>query len=240
MLTNLIYFYINLVSKHRVGLPIWAKLTNVFSIILQVQFSFPPDVYLSSPVIVAQEREKRSAFPGRAMMFHGYFGNGGHPYRYPVTSHDGRSHDPQGAMSAFAEGDSISAGSAYYGGRRAADCRNCNGAKKPANVNGNKRRENGYANENGNRRPTNGNGFQQHEVPRDSPAANNPINGNGEEQIPAGGHEVSYPDDKGSGYLEDQPAAEESPKREPVPPVAPNLPATPEDPKKGTIKLFET
>ena len=56
-------------------------------------------------------------------MFHGYFGSGGHQsYPNPVTSHHGydnhnnRPYDPQGSMTAFASGNTISTGSSYYGG----------------------------------------------------------------------------------------------------------------------------
>jgi hypothetical protein len=144
-------------------------------------------------------------------------------------------------MTAFAAGDSGSAGSAYFGsGGGGSGCRNCNGAKKPANVNGNKKKGNGQVNGNGNRHPTNGNGFHQHEAPADTPAVNNdPVDENAEEQKPVAGHDVGYPNDNGNGYLGDQPAAEETPKGETVPPAAPTLPAAPEGHKKGTIKLFK-
>ncbi|XP_021931224.1 uncharacterized protein LOC110835378 isoform X2 [Zootermopsis nevadensis] len=194
-------------------------------------------VYLSSPIIMV--REKRSAYPGRAMMFHGYFGNGGHPYRNPATPHEGydrhngRSYDPQGTMTAFASGDTVSTGSAYYGNRGGSDCRHCNGAKKPDDANGNKKKGNGHVNGNGNRHSINGNGFHQHEVPSDTPApSNNPIDGN-EEQKPVGGYDVGYPNDNGNGYFGDQPAAEETAKGESVPPSAPTFPAATEGPKKG-------
>ncbi|KAJ9593043.1 hypothetical protein L9F63_027715, partial [Diploptera punctata] len=89
------------------------------------------------PVILAQVREKRSPFPGRAMMFHGYFG---HPHNGYGT-HNGRSYDPQGAMTAFAAGDSVSAGSSYYGHGGGYDCSNC-GVQKPSN--GNDKNGNGF------------------------------------------------------------------------------------------------
>lgn len=213
----------------------------MFTTILPVEFSIAADVvYWSSPVAVAQLRAKRSAYPGRAMMFHGYFGNGGHPYSNPMTPHEGygrhngRSYNPQGAMTAFAAGDSVSAGSAYYGNGGGFVCRNCNGAKKPSNVNGSKKKGNGHG------QAANGNGSQQHEVPSDTPAvSNNPIDENGEEQKSVGGQGVGYPNDNGNGYLGHQPAVEETPKGQTVSPAAPNLPAAPEGPKEGMIKLLE-
>lgn len=164
-------------------------------------------------------------------MIHGYFGNGGHPYHNPVTlqhgydRHNGRSYDPQKALTAFAAGDTVSAGSSYYGGGGSRHCRDCNGASKPGNGKGN-------AHSNGNGHPTNGNGFHQYAVPSHTPATNDkPVNVNGQQKPKV--EEVGYPDANGNGadnggYPVDQPAAEET-----LPPAAPTLPATTEAPKKG-------
>ncbi|XP_069675247.1 uncharacterized protein [Periplaneta americana] len=224
-------------------------------------------IYLGSPVILTQVREKRSAYPGRAMMFHGYFGSAGHPYhnappQQSYDRHNGRSYDPQGAMTAFAAGDAVSAGSSYYGGGGGGgyDCSNCNGAKKPAPANGNGNgHKNGNGNGNGHEHANgngngnghangngNGNGFHQHEVPSDVPIVNEkPVNGNGAEQKPledgypnvngGNGAENEVPLENGGeeGYLGDQPAAEETPKGETLPPAAPTPAAAPETPKKA-------
>jgi len=196
-------------------------------------------MYISSPVEVPPLRPKRSAFPSRAMMFHGYFGSGGrHPYPNPVTSHHGydshnnRPYDPQGSMTAFAAGNTISTGSSYYGGSGGGgggsglDCRNCDSAKKPANGNGPS---------NGNGLSTNGKGDHQHEVPSDIPATDKkPVNANGQEQTPIWNQDVGYPNGNGNGdYLGDQPVAEEVPKGDNLPAVSPNIPADPEGAKKG-------
>lgn len=192
-------------------------------------------VHISSPITEAQIREKRSAFPGRAMMIHGYFGSGGHPYHNPVAlqhgydRHSGRSYDPQRALTAYAAGDTVSAGSSYYGGGGGLPCRNCNGANKPDNGNKKNGNGNGNAHSNGNGHPTNGNGFQQHTVPSHTLATNDkPVNGNGQ-QKPKEEEEVGYPNGaENGGYPGDQPPAEGT-----LPPAAPTSPTATEAPKKG-------
>ena len=195
------------------------------------------------------------------MMFHGYFGNGGnHPYTNPVTSrhgydsHNNRPYDPQGSMTAFAAGNTISTGSSYYGGGGNSggggggglECRNCGSAKKPANDNGTKKNGNGPSNGNG--RPTNGKGDHQHEVPSDIPATDKkPVYANGQEQTPTWNQDAGYPNGNGNGdYLGDQPAAEEVPKGDNLPSPSPNIPADPEGANKGnttsgssSIPVFE-
>jgi len=195
------------------------------------------------------------------MMFHGYFGNGGHKaYPNPVTSHHGyanhnnRPYDPQGSMTAFAAGNTISTGSSYYGGGGGGrggrggglDCRNCESANKPPNGNGTKKNGNGPSNGNG--RSTYSKDDNQHEVPSDIPATDNrPVNANGQEQTPIWNQDVGHPNGNGNGdYLGDQPAAEEVPKGDTFPTASPNVPADPEGAKKGkstsgssSIPVFE-
>jgi hypothetical protein len=213
--------------------PTWTILVLIAAL-TEDSFVAADVVHLNSPITEAQIREERSVYPGRAMMFHGYLGSAGQPYHNPVTlhhgydKHNGRSYNPQQTMTAFAAGDTVSAGSSYYGGGGGLPCRNCNGANKHANGNGYSN-GNGNANSNGNGHPINGNGFHQHTVPSQTPA----INGNGQ-QKPKGEEEVGYPNGNGNGsdnggYLGEQPAAEET-----LPPAAPTRPTATEAPKKGT------
>ena len=197
-------------------------------------------LYVSSPAKVTEVRHKRSAFPGRAMMFHGYFGSGGHhPYHNPVTSrhdydsHNARPYDPRGSTTAFTAGNTVSAESSYHGGGGGGrDCRECEGAKKPANGDDNKKNGNGH--------PTNGKGPYQHQVPSDILATSKkPVNGNGQEHKPVWNENVGYADGNGNGgYVGDQPADEETPKGQTLPPAPPSLPVDPEGAKKGNITLI--
>ena len=175
-------------------------------------------------------------------MIHGYFGNRGHhAYPNPETyhrgyeSHNNRPYDPQGSMTAFAAGNTISTGSSYYGGRGGGgggggglDCRNCESAKKPANGNGTKKNGNGPSNGNG--RSTNGKEDHQQEVPSDIPATD----ANGQEQTPIWNQDVGRPNGNGNGdYLGDQPVADEVPKGDTLPAASPNVPADPDGAMKG-------
>lgn len=173
-------------------------------------------------------------------MIHGYFRNGGHhPYpSHGYDSHSYRPYDPQGSMTAFAAGNTISTGSSYYGGGGGVGggggntCRNCDSANKPVNGNGTKKNGNGPSNGNG--RPTNGQGVHQHEVLGDIPVTDKPINANGQEPTPAWNQDVGYPSANGNGdYLGEQPAYEEVPKGDTLPSASPNIPADPEGGKKG-------
>jgi hypothetical protein len=174
------------------------------------------------------------------MMFHGYFRNGGHhPYpNHGYDSYNNRPNDPQGSMTAFAAGNTISTGSSYYGGGGGGGglaCRNCNSAKKPANGNGTKKNGNGPSN--GNVRPTNGREEHQYDVPSDIPATEEkPVNVHGQEQTPIWNQDVGYPYGNGNGdYQGDQPTADEIPKGDTLPAASPNIPADPEGAKKGKI-----
>lgn len=195
------------------------------------------------PVEVAEIRQRRSAIPGRAMMFHGYFGSGGHhPYHNPAASHHGYDthrngpYDPQGSMTAFAAGNTISTGSSYYGGGGSGgglNCRNCDRAKTPFSGNGNKRNGNG---------PSNGNGPHQQDTPSDIPTTNNkPVNGQGQEQKPVWNQDVGYPNSNGNGdYAGDQAAAEEAPKGDTLPSASPTIPVDSEGSKKGEIPFMSS
>ena len=136
-------------------------------------------------------------------------------------------------MTAFAAGNTVSAGSSYYGAGGDRDCRNCDRAKKPANGNGTKKNGNGPSTGNG--RPTNGKGVHQHEVPSDIPVTNKkPVNANGQEQTPVWNQDVGYQNGNGNwDNLGDQSASEEVPKGDNLPSALPTIPVDPESAKKG-------
>ncbi|XP_049780097.1 translation initiation factor IF-2 [Schistocerca cancellata] len=105
-------------------------------------------------VVVAATAPLQSlAFPQRAMMFSGYFGRPVPAQYYPRTyGRPGfvtRGYEPQGAMSAFAAGNTVAAGSGFYGGADGNGNGNGNGIGY-ANGNGNGYNNgNGYSNGNG-------------------------------------------------------------------------------------------
>nr|CAD7434382.1 unnamed protein product [Timema monikensis] len=91
-------------------------------------------VYCESSALDHETTKKRTTNPTRAIMYSGYFGSPqGYHYNPPYP---GNTYDPQGAMTSFAEGNTVSARS-YYGNEYQPSntyphCGNC-GYQQPSN-----------------------------------------------------------------------------------------------------------